>query len=145
MKRIRLSPSTVLAAGALFFALGGSALAVSEAVKPQARCSTGTVRGIVYVTGDPSKGIANFPSQFTSAKALIPRQFSCGAGAPQVRRLDKGTFEIRFPGNTATTALVSAAGGMGTVDLLNGVFKVVLFKPGQQDPPYDIPFSLVLV
>jgi hypothetical protein len=33
---MRVSPSTALAATALFFALGGSAIAVNEAVRPQA-------------------------------------------------------------------------------------------------------------
>jgi hypothetical protein len=145
MKRFRPTPPTVLAAAALFFALGGSAIAVSDAIKPQPRCATGAVRGIVSVTGDPSKGIANFPTQFTSAKALIPRQFNCGKGAPQVRRSGAGTFEVRFPGNAASTATAASVQGMATVEFTGGLFKVVLYRPGQQDPPYDMPFSLVAV
>ncbi len=145
MKRFRPTPSTVLAAAALFFALGGSALAVSDAIKPQPRCATGAIRGIVTVTGDPTKGVANFPDRFTSAKALVPRQFNCGNGAPQVRRVNTGSFEVRFPGNSASTATVSAVAGMGTVEFSGGIFKVVLYRPGQQDPPYDMPFSLVAV
>lgn len=142
MTRIRITPSTVLATTALFFALGGTAFAVQEAAKPQGRCSVGTVRGIVVVTGDPSKGIANFPSEFTSSKALIPRQYNCG-GRPQVRRANAGMFEIRFPGNTAASGFVSAAGGHGTVEYINGLFRVTIYKPGQQDPPYDIPFTFM--
>ena len=42
---MRVSPSTVLAALALFFALGGSAIAVQDAVRPQARCSPGAFAG----------------------------------------------------------------------------------------------------
>jgi hypothetical protein len=143
--QLRLSPATVIATVALFFALGGSAIAVSDAVRPQARCQNGAVRGFVNVTGDPSKGIANFPSQFTSARALIPRGFNCAGAAPQVRRTVTGTFEVRFPGGTGTTAFASSAQGHATVELVGGVFKVVIYKPGQQDPPYDVPFSLVVV
>ena len=81
---MRVSPSTALAATALFFALGGSAIAVNEAVKPQARCQPGAVRGYVAVNGDPTKGIANFPDQFTSAKPLIGARFNCAGAAPQL-------------------------------------------------------------
>jgi len=48
---MRLSPSTVIAVAALFFALGGSAVAVTEAVKPQARCQPGAVRAFVAGEG----------------------------------------------------------------------------------------------
>ena len=40
---MRVSPSLVIAGAALFLALGGSAVAVTEAVKPQARCQPGAV------------------------------------------------------------------------------------------------------
>ena len=142
MNRVRISPATVLATTALFFALGGSAFAVQQAVKPQGRCSVGTARGIVTVVGDPSKGIANFPSEFTTSKQLVPRQYACG-GAPQVRRSNTGQFEVRFPGNTASSGVVSTPGGMATVEYVNGLFRVTIYKPGQQSPPFDYPFTLV--
>ena len=68
---MRPRPSTVLAGAALFFALGGSAIAVNEAVRPQARCQPGAVRGFVAVNGDPTKGMANFPDQFTSSRLAL--------------------------------------------------------------------------
>ena len=95
---MRVSPSTVLAGAALFFALGGSAIAVNEAVRPQARCLPGAVRAYAAVDGDPAKGMANFPDQFTSAKPLIGARFNCSGGAPQARRVNAGVFEVRFPG-----------------------------------------------
>lgn len=140
----RITPATVIAALALFFALGGSAIAVSDAVRPQARCQNGAVRGFVTVTGDPTKGMPNFPTQFTSARGLMPRQFNCAGGAPQVRRTGTGTFEVRFPRGTSASGVASAPAGMATVELVNGVFKVVVYRPGQQDPPYDLPFTLVV-
>ena len=51
---MRITPSTVIAALALFFALGGSAVAVRDAVRPQARCAPGAVRGYIVVNGDPA-------------------------------------------------------------------------------------------
>jgi hypothetical protein len=142
--RVRITPATVLAGAALFFALGGSALAVQQAVKPQARCNVGALRAALLVTGDPSAGIANFPSQFTSSKSLIPKQYNCG-GRPQVRRVSAGVFEIRLPRNPATQGLVAATEGMAAVVYTNGVFRVTLYRPGQQDPPYDMGFTFVAV
>ena len=95
---MRVSPSTVLAGAALFFALGGSAVAVTEAVKPQARCQPGAVRGYIAVNGDPAKGIANLPDQFTSAKPEIGARFNCAGAAPQARRVNVGRLRGALPG-----------------------------------------------
>jgi hypothetical protein len=142
---MRVSPSTALAGAALFFALGGSAIAVNEAVKPQARCQPGAVRGYVAVNGDPAKGMANFPDQFTSAKPLIGTRFNCSGGAPQARRVNAGVFEVRFPGNASQLAMVSSGAAETTVAYIgNGVFRVSLWVPGRQDA-VDTSFAVVAV
>ena len=125
---MRLSPSTVLAGAALFFALGGSAVAVTEAVRPQARCQPGAVRGYIVVSGDPAKGMANLPDTFTSRKPEIGARFNCAGAAPQARRVNVGVYEVRFPGNaprwpprarwrprppSATSAAASSASASG--------------------------------
>ena len=110
------NPSTVLATAALFFALGGSALAISEAVKPQARCQPGAVRGFIAVNGDPTKGIANLSDQFTSAKPAIGAKFNCAGAAPQARRVSQGVYEVRFPGNAAQVATASSGTAETTID-----------------------------
>lgn len=141
---MRVSPSTVLAGLALFFALGGTAVAVSEAVKPQARCQPGAVRGFIAVTGDPTKGIANLPDQFTSKKPEIGARFNCGA-APQARRVNQGVYEVRFPGNPAQVAVASSANAETTVTYVGGgVFRVSLWVPGRQDA-VDTPFTVLVV
>jgi hypothetical protein len=144
MNLSRPTPSTVLAAAALFFALGGSALAVSDAVRPQARCAAGSVRGVAAVNGEAAKGIANVSSQFTSSKAVFGMQYNCGAGAPQVRRLTLGVYEVRFPGNSSQTALVSGSTAEATVRFANGVFTVNLWAPGRQDA-VDVPFVVAVL
>ena len=142
---MRVSPSTALAATALFFALGGSAIAVNEAVKPQARCQPGAVRGYVAVNGDATKGMANFPDQFTSAKPLIGARFNCAGAAPQARRVNAGVYEVRFPGNASQVAMASAGAADTTIGfVVNGVFRVNLLVPGRQDAA-DTPFSVVAV
>jgi len=142
---VRLSPTTVLAGLALFFALGGSAVAVSNAVKPQPRCATGAVRGIAGVTGDPSRGMANLPDQFSATRGLFSRAFNCGGGAPQVRRVSTGVYEVRFPGLAVGTPLVSAANAFAWVQALpGGIFRVGVHPPGIHDP-IEVPFVLVVV
>jgi hypothetical protein len=132
----------VLAGAALFFALGGSAVAVTEAVKPQARCQPGAVRAFVAVNGDPAKGMANFPDQFTSAKPLVGARFNCAGAAPQARRVQAGVFEVRFAGNAAQVAAASAGSAETTIGYVGGgVFRISLWVPGRQDA-IDTPFTV---
>jgi len=139
---MRVSPSMVVAGAALFFALGGSAVAVTEAVKPQARCQPGAVRGFVAVNGDAAKGMANFPDQFTSAKPLVGTRFNCAGGAPQARRVQAGVFEVRFPGNAAQIGAASAGSAETTIASVGGgIFRVSLWVPGRQDA-IDTPFTV---
>lgn len=143
--RFRPSPATVIASAALFFALGGSALAISDAVKPQARCANGAVRGIAAVTGEPSKGIANIPDQFSGNKALFSRAFNCAGGTPEVRRIATGVYEVRFPGNAAQSAVVSGAGAESWLTPMpGGIFRVGLHVPGRADV-VEAPFVVVAV
>ena len=143
--RSRPSPATVLASLALFFALGGSALAVSHAIKPQARCANGAVRGIASVTGESNKGMANIPDQFSSAKALFSRTFNCAGGPVQVRRIALGVYEVHFVGNAAQSAVVSASGAESWLQPMPGdVFRVGLHVPGRDDS-MEAPFVVVAV
>ena len=142
---MRVSPSIVIAGAALFFALGGSAVAVTEAVRPQPRCQPGAVRGYIAVNGDPTKGIANIGDTFTSARSVIGARFNCAGAAPQARRVNTGVYEVRFPGNTGPIAVASSGAAETTVAAIGGgVFRVSLWVPGRQDA-VDTPFSVVLV
>jgi len=141
---MRVTPSTVLAALALFFALGGSAIAVRDAVRPQARCAPGAVRGYIAVNGDPTKGIANIGDQFTSAKPEVGARFNCAGGAPQARRVATGVYEVRFPGNGAQVPMVSAPAAETTVGAVGpGTVRVGLWVPGRQDA-VDTPFAVAV-
>ena len=106
MLRRRLSPSFILAALALFFALGGSALAVGERVlkasAAQPRCATGAVRGIAVVTNTGA-----VPSEYRSSASLFARRFNCRGRAVQIRKLGTGLFEVRFPGISNPTAVAA--------------------------------------
>jgi len=140
--RFRLGPATVLAGLALFFALGGSSLAVSRAIS-RAACSAGTVRGVAAVTGEPNKGIANVPDTFSSSRALFSRTFNCSGGAVQVRRISTGVYQVRFAGNSSQAAVASAGAGQTTVTPMpGGVFQIGLTYPGQQSA-LDTPFVVI--
>ena len=140
---MRITPTTVIALLALFFALGGSAVAVTEAVRPQARCANGAVRGFIAVNGDPTKGIANIGDQYTSAKPAVGVKFNCAGAAPQARRVNTGVYEVRFPGNASQVAAASAGAAETTVATVGGgVFRVSLWVPGRQDA-VDTPFQVI--
>jgi hypothetical protein len=145
-----LTPGTGIALLALFFALGGSALAVGERIQSasvaQQRCANGAVRGIAYVTGNPTMGIANIPGTFTSAGVLFGRKFNCNGRGIQVRRLSIGVFEVSFVGNPASSAVASGVGNAYAVvePLPGGVFRVGVHPAGRDDPA-DQPFVVVLV
>jgi hypothetical protein len=114
---------------ALFFALGGSAVAVGvKAAAPQPRCAQGAIRGIATVVGDPNKGIANMSDQFTSAGNLFARKFNCTGGAVQARRVDTGVYEVRFVGNPAPSGIANAVAEDGSSASVNrlpdGTFRV---------------------
>src|SRR5919204_3673825 len=105
----RISPAMVVALGALFFAIGGSAFAIGQKIVPQARCANGAVRGFAVVTGDPTKGLANLPQTFVSGSPYFRTSFNCAGKPVQVRR-QGDVFYIRFPGNAATTAVATVVG-----------------------------------
>ena len=111
-RRPSITPGTAIALIALFFALGGSAYAVGRARQSpavaQPRCAGGAVRGIAVVTGIASQGMANFPDSFTSAGSLFGRRFNCTGRAVQARRVQAGTFEVRFVGISGGSAVASA-------------------------------------
>lgn len=145
-----ISPAMVIAAIALFLALGGSGFALGRhaggAAVAQQRCANGAVRGIAWVTGDASAGAANIPDQFTSSAKLFRRTFNCTGRGIQVRRVSTGIFEVRFVGNAARSAVASSAGdSYADVDPISpGTFRVTVHPAGRDDKA-DIGFTIVAV
>jgi hypothetical protein len=149
-RRFGLSPGTAIGLLALFFALGGSALALGERTQgpsvAQQRCANGAVRGIAFVTGVASQGIANLPGSFTGAGQYFGRKFNCTGRAVQARRVEQGTFEVRFVGISGVSAVASATGDIyATVEPIpGGSFRVVMHPAGRDDK-IDVPFTIVAV
>jgi hypothetical protein len=149
-RRLRVAPGAAIALAALFFALGGSALAVGErmgdsAAASQRSCAQGNVRGVAHVTGGPS-GAVNIPGAFTGANALFGRRFNCTGRAIQVRRLAIGVYEVRFVGNGAPNAVANGGGGVqASAERVGaGVYRVFVYPSGRADPG-DFGFLVVLV
>ncbi len=148
--RLSITPGTAIAVLALFFALGGSAFAVGERVQSasvaQQRCTNGAVRGVASVTGDPSKGLANIPDQFSSANVLFSRKFNCTGKAVQVRRTGIGVYEVRFVGNAAPNIVANGIGEFSaSVETIGaGTFRVRVQNAGRADEA-DGPFVVVAV
>ena len=143
---IRLSPAPVVAVVALFFALGGSAFALGTRTAPQPRCAQGAVRGVLEVTGQPSKGVANLPDRFTADRSYFGHVFNCTGGAVQARRLSTGVYDVKFVGNPAATAVASAMGGNAAAAAIqrnpDGSFHVTL---GGESELEDVPFTVVVL
>jgi hypothetical protein len=148
-RRIAVTPATAISLVALFFALGGSAFAVGErvhgAAAVQQRCTNGAVRGVATVTGS-NTGMANIPDQFSSAANLFSRRFNCTGRAIQVRRTEIGVYEVRFPNNTAPSAVANGVGLFSaTAETMGpGLFRVRVQNVGRADED-DGAFTIVLV
>lgn len=149
-RRLSITPATGIALVALFFALGGSAFAVGERIHGQSvaqqRCTNGAVRGIAAVTGDPSKGIANIPDQFSSSNVLFSRKFNCTGRAVQVRRTGIGVYELRFVGNAAPNVVANGIGlfSASVESIGAGTFRVRIQDVGRADEA-DGAFLVVAV
>lgn len=157
MHRLRRpSPALFVSLLALFFALGGTALAVGSKITPQPRCAAGAVRGIAVVTGDSVQGVGNMGSSYSSAAGLFGYRWSCTGGAIQVRQSNHlPGFDIQFVGNPATVAMVSSeAQGVpysGSVSRSSdGSFHITMGGANQgTSGPWEyqlnVPFTIVLL
>ena len=156
MRRLRIGSTvavpTVLSLIALFFALGGSALATgggSKAVKPLKPCQNGTVKGYALVTGDKT-GIQNIPDTYTGSAAVFGARYNCAGKGVEVRHATSlPAYDVRFPGNPASIAMVSANGTEAAMTSVqrqsDGAFRVFLVVPAGNDlvGRRDLHFLLV--
>ncbi len=151
VRKLRPSPALVVASMALFFAIGGSAFAVVDRTHvAQPRCSPGAIRGIAYVTGDPSKGVGNIPEVWQSGNAFFGYRFNCAGGSVQVKRNGNGV-DVRFVGNAAALAIAtpvnSTAAGIAVGRNADGSFHVATAgdAPDMSFPARDFPFVIIVI
>jgi len=134
---------------ALFFALGGSALATGDGAKATKRCAAGTVKGLVLVTGGKT-GIQNIGDRYTSAATNFGLTYSCAGKGVQIKHATSlAAYDVRFPGNPANAAVVSADGTTAAMTSVqrqpDGAFRVFLVVPSGNDlvGRLDLHFLLV--
>jgi hypothetical protein len=94
-----------------------------------ARCATGSVKGIVWVTGGP-KGVGSLTGKWSSAATLFGYRWNCSGGAVSVRRPDTlpEGFDLTFAVNPGRVAIANAAGGPAAASVtrnLDGSFHVL--------------------
>lgn len=156
MHRFRPSPALFISLTALFFALGGTAFAIGQKSVPQARCQTGSVRGIATITGG-EVGLDSLPSSFQSGGGLFDYTWSCTGGQVVVRKpVDKNGIDVQFVGNPASIAIIqSVANGVpyaGSVRRnADGSFFISMggansaTAPGAWQFQWDVPFTIVVM
>ena len=156
MNRLRIGSAvaipTVISLAALFFALGGSALATgggSNVVKPLKPCQNGTVKAFALVTGDKT-GIQNIPDTYTSSASVFGTKYNCTGKVVEVKHATSlPAYDVRFPGNPSTVAMVSADGTTAAMTSVqrqpDGAFRVFLVVPAGNDlvGRKDLHFLLV--
>lgn len=104
MRRVKLSPALCISLAALFFALGGTALAVGSKAAPQPRCATGAVRGIAEI--NPSFDLSSLTNNLAATPQAFSYTWNCTGGKVYIRKNDNG-IDVQFIGNPATVATVS--------------------------------------
>ena len=127
-------------------------LVVDAASSQSGFCQRGTVRAFATVTGDRISGPGGISSRFDGAERLFARRYNCEAGGAQVRRVDLGVYEIRFPKVRALTAVVSAYNAEGTnASVVHtaemSTFRVVLSGPQISENILrrrDVPFTIAI-
>jgi hypothetical protein len=105
----RITPSMVVAALALFAALGGSAFAIGTK-SAKLGCAAGAAKA--YVTFDADHFVGSFPQSFSNTTKLWARRYTCNGRAPEARGTSGG-IEIRFPGVPAGAPIVSVMQSTG--------------------------------
>ena len=149
------SPALFISLAALFFALGGTALAVGEKAAPQAACANGAIRGIAVLTGGET-GLDSLPRTYTSDPSLFGYRWNCTGGTISVRKPDDYPgVEVMFSGNPSNIAIVQAnAYGIpfgGSVHKgADGGFYVTMGgsnvgQPGPWQAQSNVPFVIVLM
>lgn len=98
---------------------GLALLAVALAVGYQAQaqggpaCQFGRVQGFVSVRNDPEYLVGTIPSGLTGSLRYIQRRYNCTKRGVQIRRVELGIYDVRFPGLHRRSSVVTAVSQEG--------------------------------
>lgn len=107
MRLPKPTPALVISLVALFFALGGTALAVGAKSAPQPRCAQGAVRGIaVFDKGGDFTALTN---SWSGGGTVLSYAWNCDGGHVLIRKdTEHNGVDVQFAGNPATVAIVQS-------------------------------------
>ncbi len=118
----RIAPPLAVAIVGVSVAITGTAAALGADDEPAAKasaranvCALGSVNGTARV-----RGVGAIGPNYTSTASAIDKAFNCAGGDVQVRRAAVGKYFVRFLGNPASVALVSANEDGAATPTLNG-------------------------
>ena len=153
MRLPKPTPALAISLVALFFALGGTALAVGSKSAPQPRCAQGAVRGIAVF--DKGGDFTTLPSSWSAGGIVLSYAWNCGGGQVLIRKdTEHSGVDVRFVGNPATVAIVQSnsegvANGGSISRQPDGSFLVTMggsntVAGGSWQFQPDVPFTIVL-
>jgi len=114
-------------------------------------CNTGEARAFVAIESDPPFLVGIIPNRFTGERRYFSVRYNCRGGSAQVRRVDEGLYDVRFPGLRPRAVVVSAISDEGTtasaLPLGNDTVRVTLRGPldgSEIASRRDVAFSIVV-
>jgi len=114
-------------------------------------CQYGRAQAFITVKNDPEYLVGTIPSQLTGDKKFLQRIYNCTGRGAQIRRVDLGTYEVRFPGLHRRSGVVSVVSQEGVASSVQpfgrDTYRVALRGPGLVNGVLsrrDVAFTLVI-
>jgi hypothetical protein len=76
-------------------------------------CQYGRAQAFITVKNDPEYLVGTIPNMLTGSKRFLQRIYNCKGRGAQIRRVDLGTYEVRFPGLHRRSGVVSVVSQEG--------------------------------
>lgn len=115
------------------------------------RCQGGVAKGYATLDNYPNYLPGTIPNRYTADRTYFTVRYNCTGKSVQVRRVDLGTYDVRFPGinlQMGVATVVSDDGGYISVDSINhDELRVVIRGPLSQanvSLRRDLAFSVVV-
>ena len=83
---------------ALVALLAIGVLTISSSEAAHLDCHTGNALGFVALKSDPPHLVGTLPARFTANPDFFDTRYNCRGRGVQARRVDLGTYEVRFVG-----------------------------------------------
>lgn len=126
-------------------------LAITTRVGSSIQCPRGGAQGFVAIKTDPSFLPGTIPARFTDDARYFSRRFNCRGASAQVRRVDLGIYDVRFPKLDPQAVVADALSDEGisssALPLSDGIVRIVFRGPlagSDVASRRDVAFSVVV-